>query len=389
VVEAAVLNPVPSHATTCQDTSGPLRPLRLIVFVHKKVGVSPGQRFRLEQWAPYAEREHGITLDFVPFESEGLTDILYEPGKILRKGFYVSKDFVRRAGAVLRARHYDGAIIFREAALIGPAMYERLLKRMSIPFLMDFDDAIWLEGNRGGPSANGIFSRLRFAQKAETVCRLATGVTPGNAFLADYARQFNDQVFILPTSIDLASYPVQPELPRDGPFIVCWTGSASTLVHFEHGRAALERLAARRRIVVKVICSKAPERPIAGAETVFIPWTSEGEAEAAGACHVGIMPLPDSDYTRGKCGLKALQFMATGRPAVVSPVGMNKELVEHGHNGFLASTDDEWVEALDELAQSPEKRRRMGSAARATVEARYSARVVAARFALAVRAVIP
>jgi glycosyltransferase involved in cell wall biosynthesis len=245
-----------------------------------------------------------------------------------------------------------------------------------------------LEGDPGGPSANGAFSRLRFAQKTETICRLAAAVTPGNEFLGAYARQFNDRVFVLPTTIDLAAYPVQPELPQEEPFVICWTGSTSTLVHFEHGRAMLERLAAKRRIVVKVICSAPPARPIAGAETIFIPWTPEGEAEAAGACHVGIMPLPDSDYTRGKCGLKALQFMATGRPVVVSPVGMNKELVEHGHNGFLASTDDEWVEALDRLASSPEQRRVMGKAARATVEEAFSAHVVAAKFAEAVRAVI-
>jgi glycosyltransferase involved in cell wall biosynthesis len=104
-----------------------------------------------------------------------------------------------------------------------------------------------------------------------------------------------------------------------------------------------------------------------------------------GDCHVGIMPLPDTHFTRGKCGLKALQFMATGRPVVVSPVGMNKELIDNDRNGILATTVDEWVDALDRFGASPELRRRMGAAGRATIEERFSATSVAAHVARIIR----
>jgi glycosyltransferase involved in cell wall biosynthesis len=137
-----------------------------------------------------------------------------------------------------------------------------------------------------------------------------------------------------------------------------------------------------------VICNKPPERPIAGAENVFVPWTESGEADAVGASHVGIMPLPDTEYTRGKCGLKALQYMATGRPVVIAPVGMNNDLVQSGENGFLARSDDEWVAALERLATSRELRIRMGLAGRRTVEQGYSAEVVSTIFANAVRTTI-
>ena len=120
----------------------------------------------------------------------------------------------------------------------------------------------------------------------------------------------------------------------------------------------------------------------------FVPWSLEREAQEIGASHVGLMPLPDDEATRGKCGLKALQCMATGRPVVVSPVGVNTEIVDHGRNGFLAADSDEYVAALLRLARSPDLRSTMGAAARRTVEERYSAQVSADKFGAVVRRVV-
>ncbi|HEU4404287.1 MAG TPA: glycosyltransferase [Polyangiaceae bacterium] len=377
MVQAPAPNPPDARAE-----ARPGRPLRLLVLASKPVGLAPGQRYRLEQWAPRLAASHGIELDFAPFESPRLVELLYQPGRRPEKAAWVLRDFARRAADVARARRYDGAVVFREAALIGPAIYERALKLAGVPMFFDFDDAIW---HPAQSSHNGVFSRLHFYGKTSTICRIADAVLAGNEYLAGYARARNPNVFVVPTSIELDRYPPQPEPPSDAPFVVAWTGSHTTLAHFEHGREALERLARRRRIVVKVICSNPPSRPIAGAENVFVRWTDAGEAEAVGASHAGIMPLPDDAFTRGKCGLKALQFMATGRPVVVSPVGMNRDLVRTGENGFLAETVDEWVEALEALASSRELRARVGAAGRKTVAERFSAEVVARLVAGVVR----
>jgi glycosyltransferase involved in cell wall biosynthesis len=384
VVEAAVLNENP--VSGFRDSGGEPRDgrsLRVLALTPKPVGVSPGQRFRLEQWAPHLAADHGIQLDFLPFESARLTDLLYKRGKIVPKAMWIIYDFVRRAKALLTARRYDAVVVYREAALIGPAIYERLLAWSGVPMFFDFDDAIWQEPPSS--SINGGFSRLHFWGKTSTTCRLSKAVIAGNGYLAEFARKQNSNVFVIPTTIELSDYPVHSEPEPDNPFIICWTGSTTTLVHFEHARSALERLARQRRIKVKIICNQPPARPIAGAEMQFVPWREEGEAEEVGACHVGIMPLPDTDFTRGKCGLKAIQFMATGRPVVISPVGMNEDLVRQGQNGFLASTDDEWVEHLTKLADSRELRHRVGAAARGTVEAGFSSRVGAEAFARVVR----
>lgn len=358
-----------------------MREVRLLVLANKAAGHAPGQRYRFEQWAPHLAAEHGIRTELVAFESDRLTQILYEPRHVAAKAAWVTYDFARRIQSVRSAAQYDAILIFREAALIGPAIYERLLARTGKPIIYDFDDAIWSPGQAW---KNGWFSRLRFTGKTSTICQLASAVTTGNAFLADYARQRNANVHIIPSSIELADYPLIAEPANEGKFIVGWTGSTSTLVHFEHARPALEALAQSIPLVVKVICSRPPDRPIAGAETRFVPWSAEREAQDVGECHVGIMPLPDNEVSRGKGGMKALQFMATGRPVVVSPVGVNREIVKHGTNGYLATSTDDYVAALTDLAQSKNKRRAMGLNARETIEREYSAEISASKFAAVV-----
>ena len=361
------------------------RELKVLVLASKAPGLAPGQRFRFEQWAPRLRRDHGIMLDLIPFESPRLSQLLYQRGHFAAKAARVSYDFFRRASAAFAARSYDAVLVFREAALIGPAIYESLIAALGKPIIYDFDDTIWSPAQA---HMNGIFSRLHFYGKTSRICRLATAVTPGNEFLAEYARNRNSSVFIMPTSIELDDYPVIAEPSSAEPFVVCWTGSTSTLPHFEHARAALEQLAKTIPVAVKVICNEPPARPIAGAEMRFVRWSPEREAQELGDCHAGIMPLPDDEIARGKCGLKALQYMATGRPVVVSPVGVNTEIIRDGVNGLLASSTDEFVAALTRLAEDPDFRRRMGAEARRTIEERYSGEVVAKAFAQVVRSVV-
>jgi glycosyltransferase involved in cell wall biosynthesis len=125
-----------------------------------------------------------------------------------------------------------------------------------------------------------------------------------------------------------------------------------------------------------------------GVDMCFIPWRADDEARAIGTGHVGIMPLPDDEFTRGKCGCKALQYMAAGRVAVAAPVGVNVDIIRHGENGFLASSEEEWVEVLDSLARSPEVRERVAAAGRVTVEERFSSARSASLFANAVRVAV-
>ena len=359
---------------------------RLLVLASKAFGLAPSQRFRLEQWAPHLLKEHKIRLDFAPFESARLSQLLYQPGHVQRKALWMLRDFILRAAVVPKSRSYDALVIHREASLIGPAFYETLIALLGKPIIYDFDDAIWSSDQL---TINGAFSRLHFFRKTSRICKLASAVTVGNDHLANYAGKRNAFVTVVPSSIELADYPEIPEPVNEEKFIVSWTGSTSTLAHFECARTALERLAARVPLIVKVISSRPPDQPVAGAQNHFVPWSAKSEAQDVADCHVGIMPLPDNEATRGKGGMKALQYMATGRPVIVSPVGWNTKLVRHGHNGYLAQNEEEWVAALLKLQSSAQLRSLLGRNARGCVKDDYTAEISASKFAAVVDRLLP
>jgi glycosyltransferase involved in cell wall biosynthesis len=360
---------------------------RVLALVQKPVGINPGQRFRLEQWVPYLRSKHGIEITFCAFESDELSKALSRPGNVPRKVAYVLRDFWQRRRAVRDARNYDLAVLYREASLIGPAIYERVLARAGIPFLLDFDDAIWM-GSPAGAGKNGVFARLKFPAKTATIARLASAVTVGNEFLADWSRQHNPNVHVVPTSIELAKYPVQPERTGDEPFVIGWMGSFSTLRYLETLRNAIARFGKTRRTELLVVCDHPLEPAIEGVPTRFLRWHADKEAEHIGMMDVGVMPSAYEPFALGKCGCKALQYMAAGRPCVIAPVGVNVDIVKHGENGFLASTDDEWVQAFEKLAASRELRAAFAVAGRKTVVDRFSAEASANAFAAAVHSVI-
>lgn len=360
--------------------------LRVLALVQKEWGINPGQRFRLEQWSPHLRQEHQIDLDFRAFESPELSRVIYSQGQLSKKAALMTKDFVRRASILPTVRRYDAVVVYREAASIGPALYEWLLERAGVPFVLDFDDAIWMPSH--GASVNGAFARLRFPSKTKDIARMASAVTVGNEYLARWAKQFNDDVHVVPTTIDLSKYPVQPEVPDTGAFTLGWMGSHSTLRYLEVIRNPVERFGASRRVKFIVVCDVPMSRPFANVEMEFVKWSAEYEARDIGRMDVGVMPLPDDPYTHGKCGCKALQYMAAGRPTIVSPVGVNTDIVQDGDSGLLASSDDEWFSAFERLAASPQLRRKLAEAGRQTVEARFSADAAASKFARAVQSAV-
>jgi glycosyltransferase involved in cell wall biosynthesis len=357
------------------------RRLRVLALVPRLPDVTPSQRFRIEQWIPHLDREHGIDVTLSPFESAELSELLARPGRRARKAVLMVRDLLLGWARRRHVRVHDAVFISREAAMIGPPWIERYVARSGVPLIYDFDDSIWL---RHGDEATAFSLLLRVPGKVAEICSLASAVTVGNEYLAQYARQFSSQVRLVPTSIDLDRYPAMPRRRPDGQFRVVWTGSRSTLPYLASIRPALEALGARMPTTLRVICNRPPS-PIANVTMEYVPWTPAGEVEALRESDVGIMPLPDTPTARGKCALKALQYMAVGRPAVISPVGVNTQLVRHGENGLHAKTIEDWVEQLERLAGDAELRVRLAAAGRRTLERGYTAAQAAAAMADVIR----
>ena len=344
--------------------------MRVLVLASAPYDTS-GPRYRIEQWARHLEPA-GFRFTFAPFESEALHNVIYQRGRYVQKTMLTLEACVRRFRAIAMARDFDVVLIFREAMLIGPALIEHLLARAGLPIVFDFDDAIWVPYR--SPS-NARWSYLKCFGKAATICRLSSRVIVGNRYLADYARRFNENVVVVPSTIDTDAYaPRRSSGAEDAhPVTIGWTGSHSTVQHLDTLRPALARL--RQRCGFRLHVIGAPSYTLNGIETTVQPWRAESEARDLQCFDIGIMPLPDGDWNRGKCGMKLLQYMGAGIPAVGSPVGMNAEIICDGVNGFLASTEEQWVETLFALIRDHHLRRRMGEAGRQTVEERYSTRV--------------
>jgi len=339
-------------------------------------GRVPGQRYRIEQWAPLL-RAARIELTFSPFLSSLGMDVLYRRGRAATKLRETAGGHLRRLAELGRLAGHDVAYVFREAALLGPAWMERRMAGR-LPIVFDFDDAIYLPAHA---EANRAVRFLKRPGKAAELCRLARHVTVGNETLAAFARLHASAVTVVPSTIDTEAYVPRERPPNPRP-VVGWTGSATTVPYLRALAGALVRLGQRVDYELRVIGG---EVDIPGVRVSCRPWRPETEVEDLRVLDVGLMPLPDDEWTRGKCGMKALQYMGLAIPPVVSPVGVNAEIVRDGASGFHARSEEEWVERIALLLRDRDLRARMGGEARRTVEERYSARVQAPRMARVLR----
>jgi len=331
---------------------------------------APGQRFRFEQYLSYLEG-HGVQCELSPIISEEDDRILYRRGHYLQKlGLHLRAMRTRRRD-VARAAGFDAVFVFREAMLTGTTAYERRLRQRVPRLIFDFDDAIW---NLDVSDANRAMAWLKNPGKTAELIAMADTVLAGNDYLADYARRYNPHVEIVPTTIDTDEY-VRPAPPRgDGPVCIGWSGSVTTIKHFDQAVPALRVLKERYRdrVSFKVIGDAAYVNRDLGIQG--LGWNRRDEIAELSSIDVGIMPLPDDEWARGKCGLKGLQYMALEIPTVMSPVGVNREIVSSGENGFLAASPADWVDQLGSLIESGDRRAEIGRAGRRTVEERYSVR---------------
>lgn len=339
-----------------------------------------GNRLRIEQYAgPLAE--NGIHLDVAPFFDDAAYRILYLPGRTIAKASGVLRGILRRSRDALRAGRYDAVIVYRESAALGPPLFERLLLRLGVPYVFDFDDAIFL---RPIHPVNRRWSWLRDASRASFTARHAAAIVAGNEYLADWARTCNRSVTVIPTPVDTTRHRPRPgRHSGPGPVIVGWVGSSTTAPYLRLLDGPLADLARSGPELLLRVIGGGYRHPDVRVDAV--PYDLAAEPDQVAAFDIGILPEPDDPWSRGKGAFKAMLYMAAGVPVVASDIGVNREVI--GDGGFCVRSDAEWVERIRQLASDPLLRRRMGDAGRARIEERYSLRVQAPRLADVLRSV--
>lgn len=344
-----------------------------------------GCRFRIAQFIPYLHA-HGFDVTLSPLLTTEFFRLVHKPGRLLQKSVGFAGLAMKRLWSLRRVPQYDVVFIYREIFPIGPAALEWLLSLPGFPpIIFDFDDAIFLPSVS---EANRLIAALKAPGKVATIVRRSTHVIAGNEFLAAYARRFNPAVSIIPTCVDTTRFtPRDPQsAPADSPGgpVVGWIGSPTTADYIKGLAGVLETVARRHPFVLRVSGTGEPVA-MPGVVVDNRAWALADEIELFRTCDIGVYPLADDEWSRGKCGFKAIEFMACGVPVVAAAVGVNREIIEDGVNGFLATTDDEWERKLGRLIAEPALRARFAQEGRRTIEERYSLHVNAPRLAEVVR----
>jgi glycosyltransferase involved in cell wall biosynthesis len=341
--------------------------MKILFIVPYPQGQAPSQRFRFEQYLGILE-EKGISFELSPFLDKKSFKILYKKGHQSEKFLAILKGFIKRFLLLFRVSGFNIVFIHREAAPIGPPIFEWITAKVfRKKIIYDFDDAIWLPNTS---RENRIVAGIKWHSKVRAICSYAYKISCGNAYLCEYAAKYNRSIVLNPTTIDTLNLHNTLKDQHTEKLVIGWTGTHSTIKYLEALIPVIAKLELHFDFEFLVISNKDPQ--IALKSFRFLEWNKDSEIPDLLKMNIGVMPLEEDPWSQGKCGFKALQYMALGIPALVSPVGVNSIIVDHGMNGFICKDQQDWYEKLELLLKNGEERSRIGKSAREKVRQNFS-----------------
>lgn len=315
--------------------------MKVLFLIPYPSATAASQRFRFEQYLPYL-KDAGIDYKISSFWDEKAWSILYKKGGALKKVMATFRGVLRRYALLFTSLKYDRIFIHRELYPVGPQFIEFILAKLyGKKIIFDFDDAIWLPNFAAN---NAKFAFVKSYGHVKKLCRYSYKVSAGNDYLADYARKYNDNVVVNPTTIDTEHLHNRVKNQDSKDFVIGWTGTHSTLRYLEELLPLFKQLEKEFNFKLIIISDKDPGFDLQCFE--FVKWKKETEIDDLLRFNVGLMPLTMDKWANGKCGFKALQYMSLGIPALVSPVGVNTKIVDHTVNGFVCNSLQDWEQTL-------------------------------------------
>jgi glycosyltransferase involved in cell wall biosynthesis len=346
-----------------------MTPATVLILLPYPPGRAPSQRFRIEHFIAILEAE-GKVVELAPFHDLRSWNTLYKKGKIINKIIGLGRGFIRRYALLFKINKYSTIWVHRETAPLGLPLYGWLLTTVfKKHVIFEFDDAIWM---RNVSNSNRFFSFVKPYRNALFMMRHAGCNVCGNQWLFEFARRLNPNAVVIPTVVDTeTSHNLVQNQSVPHPSIG-WTGSHSTLRYLEDRIALLREVYEQEPFELVVISDIEPQFTFPNLR--FIRWNAKEEVSDLLRFHIGLMPLPNEEWAKGKCGLKLIQYMALGIVPVAADVGVNGSIVSHEVNGLLCTTDDDWRQALLKLLRDAAYRQDMAQRCRPTIEAHYSVR---------------
>ncbi len=343
--------------------------MRVLFILPYPTDTVPGQRLKFEQYFTYLG-ENKIEIKICSFISPQFYKILYKKGHYLKKAFYAFKGYVSRLQNILDARKFDVVYLFLWSVPFGPPIFEFLLKKMNKPIIYDIDDLVYLPHYS---DANRLFRSFKSKDRIPLSIKMADHVIVCTEYLKRYALQYNKNVTEISSTINTDTYFVNNCYSNDKKITIGWTGSHSTAPYLHLLDKVLKTVQKKYNVGIKVIGDK--NFCIPGVDIDARDWNLKTEVQDLQEIDIGLYPLPDEEWILGKSGLKPKQYMALGIPAVCTRIGAVLDFIQDNQNGFLAETEEEWIQKLSLLIENPELRQKIGLAGRKTIEERYSVQV--------------
>jgi len=336
-----------------------------ILFLPKYNYSGPSSRYRTHQYIPFFE-EKGIICDINAFFPDSHIDKI-NSGKRSAK-LSIVWNILRRFNIILKARNYDFLFIEKEMVPYFPGIIEWVLNMLKIKYILDYDDAVFHNYDNKGKS----FIRMFLSRKMPKIMSRAVYVIAGSSYLHRYAKQFTDKVIKIPTVINLNKYPAKENYYTND-FIIGWVGSYYTSQYVVDLFPALDKFTKKYNARVRLLGFNKELLPENLMDRVdIVEWNEKTEVNEISEFTVGIAPLHDTPFARGKCAFKSVQYMACGIPVVTSPIEANAETVIHGVNGYHAKTNDEWFNYLEYFYLNRDKVKEIGKLNRNLVKEKYT-----------------
>lgn len=314
---------------------------------------APSQRLKFEQY--YTEFEKaGYAITLAPFINRGFWTIIYKEGYYFKKAIFTIANYFRRYFLIPRINKYDVVYVHLWGTPLGLPIFEWLVCKLSKRVIYDIDDLVY----QGKPSpSNKIITFLKTGYKVNFLMEHASHVLVSTDKLMDYTKQFTQNVSLIPATIDVKKYTHQKTENLDK-VVIGWSGSHTTSNYLHLLDAVLKKLAQRRDVKIMVMGDKAFKA--AGFDVELVEWAADKEMQNLQQFDIGLHPVPDEEWVYGKSGGKLVQYMAAGIPIIASAIGPNFKAIKDGYNGFLVSTDEEWMTKLELLITDTLLRKQMG-----------------------------
>lgn len=349
-----------------------------VLFLTQSTLIGPASRYRVYQYIDYLEKNN-ISCTVSSALPKSCYRFFYQSNAIWKKALLLPLIFLRRLRDLWRVKNYDIVFIQREILPQCFPLFETIISKLNKNIIFDFDDAIFLVP----PQRNKRFYTFRDKIAIERIIKLSAKIIAGNDYLKQYALQFNQQVSVIPTVVDTDKWMKADELVdnkniNNKKIVIGWIGTRHNLFYLEKLKNVFARLSSEYDICLHVISDA--DCIINNVEVVNIVWAEDTEVQEVRKFDIGIAPLFDDDWAKGKCGLKALQYMSCSVPTVCSAVGVYNQIIQDRYNGFLAKDETEWIEKLSLLIADQNLRKNLGQIGRKTIEDKYSLEINKSKF---------